>query len=398
MNKFLLPIFLITLGLLVGGSYYFQPQKMEELGIYPINIADPSTADMAGVELIDGKYRLLTSAVTIIEQLFGRDNKATTWFYIGTADDASGVGSAGDTVTINLPAAVSPIGTVLYPACNVVTTVTSGHTSDDSPETELAKTIVSDFNSDSNCAKAWKAERIKDFSGVFISAKIFNEWGERTSWTLSSTGTTVVTKAFNDIVRRGFSTELSRSPNNPRSGILAIAGTVTTIPGAVGDTRIELFEDGGGSSDLLVNGQGTPVEFTVPAHPTDVFWIQQIRCYGGGNGVKFDQFLSKSGSGGLSNGIEVEIRSEDSVFTFPLIKTTEDFKNKFSTTPGSDFRIDVQSGIDQFIASYAPSQPFPLEPQGTFTTDDGLKITVQDNISSGISSLECAAWGFLREL
>lgn len=350
---------------------------------------------MAGVELINGKNRLLTSAITIIEALFGRDNQSTVWFYIGTADDAGGVGAAGDTVRTEIPSAVSPIGTV-FPACDVTSTVTAGHVAAANPELEFAKTIVIDFNADSDCKIPWKAERIKDFSGVFISARIFNEWGDRASWTLTSTGTTVVTQAFTDIVRRGFETELSRSPNNPRSGILAIAGSVTTIPGQISDQFQEKFLNGG-SSDLLVNGSSTPVAFRIEADATMIKEITSIKCYGGGNGVKFGQYLSKSG-GVLTNGVSVSLKSEDKVFTFLPIQTTEDWKNLFASQPGTDFRLDIQSGKDEFIARFDAQQPIPIFPTTEFTTPDYVEVLIQDSLLSGIATHECLAEGFLREL
>ena len=60
------------------------------------------------------------------------------------------------------------------------------------------------------------------------------------------------------------------------------------------------------------------------------------------------------------SGIEITILSEGITFTFPDIKSTEDWKNIFVTEPGNDFRLDVQAGSDQFIAQFQPATPFNL--------------------------------------
>jgi hypothetical protein len=351
----------------------------------------------AQVNLVDGVTRLSTDAVVTVDQLFGRDNAASTWVYIGTDIDADGVGAAGDTVRVQIPAAVTPLN-LTYPAIDVTTTVTSGCVADPNPERCLALDICSDLNGDADFLKAWKCEVIKDHSGVFISSRLFNEFGERTTWDVTTTGTTIVTKAWDNIIRRGFSTELSRSPNNPRSGILAIAGTVLTTPTA--DRFFSYFENGTPSNDMQVNCtsyNATTCDFIVNPDPEKEVQIEYISCFGGGNGLKFGQFLSKGG-GPLTNGVEIFVRSQGVEFTFPAMKSTEDWKNLFATQAGTDFRIDIQAGGDQFVGSFRPRAPLPLEPVGTVAGgDDFLRVRIQDNLSSGLASFQCAAYGFKKE-
>ena len=142
-----------------------------------------------------------------------------------------------------------------------------------------------------------------------------------------------------------------------------------------------------------MDGSSTPVVFTIPLASDKTVFLAQIRFFGGGSGVKYGQILSKNVI--LTNGIEVAIKTDDNLITLPLIKTTEDFKNVFASTP-SDFKIDIQSGADQFIATLQPALSFPLRPAGTFTTDDFIKITIQDDLTSGISQLEALGVGFER--
>ena len=104
------------------------------------------------VILQDGKHAIVTSGRVTIDQILGSDPQATSYFYIGTELDADGVGLAGDTVTISIPAAVSPLNAI-YPAVSSVTTVTAGMLISDKPERALATQICDDLDLDPNFAK-----------------------------------------------------------------------------------------------------------------------------------------------------------------------------------------------------------------------------------------------------
>lgn len=355
----------------------------------------------ADVELLAGKRKLITDATVTVEQVFGQDPQGTSWFYFGaTLEDANGIGAAGDTVRVQIPAAVTPIGTV-YPAVDVTYTILAGDVASVNPERTVALAVCTSLNANANfIAAKWKCEVAKDFALVHVSSKLYNEFGERTSWTVTCSGTTTCNRGYADIKRRGKPTELSRSPNDPRQGILAIAGSVTTTPGSIGDRFFEYAMNTPASSSLLIDCSpyvaGT-CDWKVNANSKRI-QIEYISCFGGGNGIKFGQFLSKSGAGGLTNGLFIEIRSLGQTFDFPRIKTTENFKNLFATQAGRDFRVDIQSGSDQFIAQFRPTVPFPLEPSGTVAGgDDYILIRSEDDISSGIAQLECAAFGFEQE-
>ena len=348
----------------------------------------------ADIELINGKNRLITSSITVIEQLFGRDPQATSWFYIGTDVDADGVGLAGDTVRVQIPAAVSPIGTTLYPAVDVTTTVTTDMVIADNPEQELAKKICSNLNLDANFKAAeWKCEVIKDHSGVFISSKLFNEWGERTSWSVTSTGTTVVTKAFDGFERRGLPTELARSPNNPRQGVLAISGSVVVQPSAISDQFQEHALNGGKS--LNVDGSVTPVEFRVLCDPVYDKYITNMRMWFQDNGIKFGQFMGINGS--LANGIDIIIRSQNLERTLLAepIRTTEDFQIHLAD-PITLFNLHVQSGLDMAISETIFENPFIVSKCGTYPVDDYILVKIQDNLTSIVNG-EFLVFGFRKE-
>lgn len=363
-------------------------------------VCDPTETYCAGVELVDGKNRLLTDSVVTVEEVFGKDPHATSWFYIGDAKDADGVGAAGDTVRVQIPAAVSPIGTTLYPAVDVTTTVTAAMVAADNPEKELATQICLDLEADANFTLAeWDCIRIKDHSGVFIASELFNEFGERTSWEVTATGTTTVTKAFVAFERRGLPTELARSPNDPRQGILGISGTVISTPGGVGDIILENLKNAG-SADMRVNGSGTSVAFRLECSLTKDRLIQEVRFYGGCNGMKFGQFLCNNQK--LSSGIQITFVSEQNTLVLPVIQSTEDFKNKWSFGPagaGSTFRIDIQAGGDQLTASLIFSAPAIIEKCGTNPLgNDYIQVDIQDRLDNiGLNEFEAIVRGFEEE-
>lgn len=377
---------------------------------FPSQICGQDEVHCADVTLDSGIRRLETSSVVTVQSTFGKHPQGSTFFFFGaTLGDANGVGGATDTVRVQIPAAVTPLGTV-YPAVDVTTTVGSCST-DANPEKCLAKAVCDDLNPDANfIAALWKCEVPKDFGYVHIQSRLFNEWGTRTSYTVTTTGTTTFSYGFTDINIRSKAAELAPSPNDPaRLGFFGITGTVLTIPGGLGKRFFEFFK----------NTETTPTddmrqdcdagsfamdkcEFQVPIDNDEDIFVDQIRCFGGCNGIKFGQHLCKNSN--LTNGVSFEIKSDNEVTNLPMVKSTEDWKNFFSfPLPGDAFRIDVQAGNDQFVATFAPSLAFVIRKSGTFGTgnDDYVKITINDNLSGSpggnLQELRCIAEGFREE-
>lgn len=151
------------------------------------------------------------------------------------------------------------------------------------------------------------------------------------------------------------------------------------IPTSLG-TREFLFAKNGGSTALNVDGDPAPVEFTVAANASKDLLVEALRFYALDSGIKVDKFLGENTA--LTNGILVEIKSDDEVFTFPLIKRTTDFHAYFALSRGEEFNLIFASGEDSMIATFFPEKNFFIRKQGTFGTDDYIKITIQDNIDS----------------
>lgn len=347
-----------------------------------------------------GTNRLATDAVVTVVSQLGFDDIADSWFAIGDFDDSTGADAAsvGDTVRVQI--GVGDDAT-RYPAIDVTYTLVAGDLSATYPEIEIAKNIAATLNANATFRDLWIAKTVKDNGIVHVSSRLKGEMGERTNtndFLITVTGGITVTTGFTILERRNKTTSLRRDAEDPRIGILGISGSVEVTPGALGDIFIENAKNGG-SADLLVDGSVTPVDFTIGVLPNDDVFIEEIRFYGGGNGIKFGQFLSKSGSG-LANGIEVTIKSDDNTIVLPILKTTEDFKNKFSFGPAASaqFSIDIQAGADQFLAEFTFDTPFPLRAAGTFATDDFIQVRIQDNITSGITELEFIVKGFKKEV
>lgn len=346
-----------------------------------------------------GTNRLATDAVVTVVSQLGFDDIADSWFAIGDFDDSTGAdaASAGDTVRVQIAAGDDA---TRYPAIDVTYTLVAGDLTAQFPEVTIAKNVASALNADSTFRSLWTASTVKDNGIVHVSSKLKGEMGERPNtndFTVTPTGGVTVTVGFNTIVRRNKTTSLRRDSEDPRIGILGISGSVEVTPGALGDLFIKNALNGG-SSSLLVNGSGTPVDFTINAATDEDIFIQEMRFYGGGNGIKFGQFLSKNTK--LTNGIEVTIQSDNESITLPLIKSTEDFKNKFAfgSAAAGQFSVDVQAGADQFLASFSFATPFPLRAVGSFTTDDFIRVRIRDDLTSGISTLEFIARGFNKEI
>ena len=356
-------------------------------------IRDPVSGLKANVELIGGKNRLLSQSEVQVNTTLGLDPFADVFFTIDTA------GATNDTVRIQIEAVNDPTGTERdLPAVDVTSTITA---TEDGKELLLRDLIISDLNADSNFQnaglKAQVGEKDSLTAVVHITSLDRGEYHERLGATgvqVTPSGTTTITLDSSELKQREKIVSLARDPDSPhRLGILGIAGSVTVTPGAISDLYIENAKNGG-SPDMQVNGSVTPVDFTIAADANDDLFIEEIRFYGGGNGIKFGKFLSQNSA--LTNGIQVQIKSDNQTTTLPMIKTTEDFKNKFAFGSGANFRIDVQAGADQFLAVLLFENPFPIRVAGAFPSDDFLKITINDNLSTGIIELELLSFGFRR--
>jgi hypothetical protein len=115
------------------------------------------------------------------------------------------------------------------------------------------------------------------------------------------------------------------------------------------------------------------------------------------NGIKDDHFLSNPV---LTNGILVEIKSDNIITKFPVIKSTEDFRDEWAALSGIiNYEVYIQSGRDSISAILNFANPFIMRVAGTFGAgnDDYISVKIRDNLSAGIQRLYFRVKGFEKE-
>jgi len=344
------------------------------------------------VELIGGKRKLITEATVTVEQLFGKPGFAGAWFALGTFADCAGIGSAGDTVRVQIVAGC-PVAN--YPTVDYTYTIVAGDVAAARPEIAVRDNIVAGLNADANFKISFIAKVVKDNGIVFIESKIRGEMGDRplvNDFLVTSTGTTVVTPSANNIMRVGTETELVRSLDDPRQGILGISGSLTITPGALSN-RLEVDLLNAANNDFTVNGSGTPVIFELLPDATYDLFITQLRLHGRSNGIKFGQFMNINSV--LTNGITFDIKSGDEPVDLNPVKSTDDLKSRFASVGGFD--LDVQAGGDHLLAAldFGTQTPLVLRKAGTFAVEDRLQLIVNDNLTT-VTEMFATVIGFRR--
>jgi len=338
---------------------------------------------------------LVTSAFVTVEQIFGQDGFSDTWFWV---DDA---GANGDSLRIQIAGYTDPTAPNErnVPAIDVTVNVTA---SEAGQEYILAQKIVSELNADTDFKAHWKASiGVQKNPMVHIASRIIGEIGDRTglgAFLLTPTGTVDTRLESTDneeILRRGKANSGTKDPRDKRLVTTGVSGEVSSVPGAVGALFLEPATHPTYGRDLTQNGSlGTPIEFIImPDAEKDIF-IKDMRFHGGGSGIKFSNFLDMNTA--LTNGILVEVKSDDQTIQFPLIRTTNDLKSRFTYGAGLGWVYDVSPSFDHVVANFNFESPFPLRKQGSFTVDDYIKVFIRDNVKN--SELFFDSFGFLQEV
>ena len=350
------------------------------------------------VVLDDGSVGLPFKGTVVVQSTFGFDQQPDSFFQI------INTGAAGDTWTIyiagtsNDPSA--PDRDV--PSYTKVFTVLAGEVGD---EIKFRNRIIQELNADTVFKNTvfLKASKATDRATVHIQSTKFSASGEfyerplAGDFAVTVTGTASRVVGFDNLISRSKPVTISRDRDSPhRLGLFGVTGSVSVTAKELSDLFIQEAMNAG-SPNMLVNGSVTPVNFTVNARATNDLFIEHLIFDGQGNGIKFGQFLSQNIS--LKNGLEISIKSDDVVTVFPVIKSTEDFKNKWASLSGTGdtFRIDVQAGRDELLAIFTFPNPFLLRVAGSFSTDDYIKVTVRDNLTSNLQRLNFRAKGFEKE-
>jgi len=352
----------------------------------------------------DGLTALVTDATVVVETTFGQDQQPDSFFKIvntGGAGTPWTLDIAGTTVDPSTPDRD-------VPAYQKIFTVQAGEVGD---EIAFRDRIVQELNADNNFRDGGaqlKAQKATDRGIIHIYSESFSLSGEfyerpaAGSFAVTiggSPGDGVVVVGFDNLISRPKPVSISKDFDSPhRLGLFGITGDINVTAKQLSDLFIEAASlDGlGVTYDLGINGSGTPQEFIIPASTTTDVFVQELRIFGQGNGIQFKGWLTSNNA--LANGLSIEIKSDDIVTTFPMLYTTADIKNKFSFGQGATgFKLDIASGRDDFIGVFTFENPFIVRTQGTFTVDDYIKVTVNDNLTSTQTELEFWAKGFEKE-
>jgi hypothetical protein len=163
------------------------------------------------------------------------------------------------------------------------------------------------------------------------------------------------------------------------------------VPEVIGN-RFTRFAENGGSRQLNVDGT-IPVEFTIPADATGDLIVSSLVFEAFDSGIRQDRFLGLNNI--ITNGVVVEVKSQDVMFQFQPIRFTIEFNSLFATGSGRSYDIVTASGNDSLVARFGPVSPFIVRKQGTYATDDYIKVIIQDDISQ-VASLRFIAEGNVK--
>lgn len=154
--------------------------------------------------------------------------------------------------------------------------------------------------------------------------------------------------------------------------------------------RFQKYARNAGSFAMAVDGSTTNVTFEVSADATDDLVVDFLNFQAFDSGIKIDKFLGENNE--LTNGILIEIKSEDQVFQFQPIKNTTEFNSLFALGPGRGFQLIFASGADSMVATFGPGSPFVIKKQGTYGTDDYIRVIIRDDLT-GVNRLRFTASG-----
>lgn len=352
----------------------------------------------------DGLTALVTDATVVVESTFGFDQNPDSFFRI------INTGGVGTTWTIDIAGTSFDPSTPDrdVPAYQKIFTIQAGEAGD---EISLRDRIITTLNQDNAFRNTvfFKAQKATDRAVVHIYSENFSASGE--AWerpnagdftvTIGGTpGDGVVVVGFDNVISRSKPVTITRDFDSPhRLGLFGITGDVNVTSKALSDLFIERASLDGdlATFDMAVNGSGTEKVFRINAKIDSALFIQNIRFYGQGNGIKFGNFMNLNNT--LNNGITVEIKSENVITNLFEIHSTEDFKNEFSFGSGSNgFEVIFAAGRDEILATFDFGNPFLLEEAGAHGVgnDDYIEIRIRDNLSA-VGQLGFLAKGFEKE-
>ena len=351
----------------------------------------------------DGLIALVTDATVVVESTFGFDQNPDSYFKV------LNTGAEGTTWTIFIDGTNNDPSNPDrdLPSYTKIFTVLLAEVGD---ELKFRDRMVQELNQDIIFKDTvfLKAQRVTDRATVHIYSKKFSASGEfyerplAGSFAVTVSGDGVPFLGFDNLISRSKPVTIATDIESPhRLGLFGITGSVSVTAGSLSDLYIQEVTDDGtptGSTDLRVNATvANPTEFFIATVIEKDLFVEMLMFDAQANGIKFGNFLGQNSA--LTDPILVEIKSDDTITQFPPIYTTEDFKNVFAALSGTggNFHLDVQPGSDEMVAILKFDNPFIIRATGTFTIDDYVRVTIQDNTLQGVGRLKFRVKGFEKE-
>lgn len=177
-------------------------------------------------------------------------------------------------------------------------------------------------------------------------------------------------------------------PTNPSPRLEPTrAATNTLVAGSCALFRA--YAENGGSSDLLVDGSVTPVEFVVSSDATDDVVLTKLHLWGGAASIGLQKFLSIAA---LTNGLLITLKLDGVTIVMEPIKTARDIKHLFGLARWS---LDSESSYHDVQADYNQETSMVLKKGST----DEVKIAVRDDLTGAtLKQLEMFVTGHRRKV
>lgn len=236
-------------------------------------------------------------------------------------------------------------------------------------ETLLTSLDGKDFATETTLALKANAAQ---FPGALVGGRLDTNLG---AW-LGSTAPTVGQKAM-----------LASIPVTIASNQSALS---VTSGASVGQGAIAALLLNGGSSDMVVNGSGTPVSFSYDADPTDDIAITSLRLViTVGGSFDFDGDTFGDGGSALGTGVEVNVVANNGAFneTVTVFTVNEDFARLLDFQPFAD--------IDTILTA---SLPFGAGVVLEAGTSDKIEVVINDNVALGVRGIDyftATAYGYI---
>lgn len=222
-------------------------------------------------------------------------------------------------------------------------------------------------------------------------------------------GDGVVVVGFDNLIARSKPVTITTDKESPhRLGQFGITGDVNVVAKDLDDLFVQYATDDGtptpdqggtGDRDLLVDGSVTQQTFFVAASLATDLFIQTMIFRARGNGIKLSNFFAKNTV--LTNGVRVEIKSDNTVTTFFPMRDTSDFKNTWAALSGTVATWDLDRGAatDEAVAVVKFENPFIIKVDGAFGAgnNDYIRVLINDDLSSGNQDFDFLVRGFEKE-